>query len=592
MRDWFGSMGFTLQNNQYLLPVCYGDSFIVSMKAIHNKHDFLQKAENSMYMKNESIEESNEYLSLSWAMIFSDKVSEAEKQIINNLALLVPSKDFDGEKRYGLLLKESKQQHQDIASNLVSIHGKSGIIERPFIESDSSDALWSGNVIHGEEALLGNITIVVSHCDQSLNWLNSFLSNKTIHKIFIYSTCGETVHGAPQSAEIISTNENVGHNLVYSRWIQNMEELKSNNTNEVVFFLNDLSPFRSMDWLWWSLDDMLRIVSSNGFACAETCFPAPRNNKLRGAFLGPYHSNHQFWNYKPTMYKGFVPWFNSTFANIGDWFDSLGLSYLGDRRILPVCYGSSFVATKGQLYKMINPIKQMKIYLEREKDTEENYFAERTWAAILSKPLSAQANVEIRKRTKMYRCDPDFEMRCGASTFNILDETKDFGIYPPDHLKPMNFEDEFISYPYVDEGNITALWTGNVVHGAESELGKFHIVVSHCDKDLYWLKEYVAGKEVESTTIFSKCGNEVVGAPSDAIIKVLPNVGRCDHTYAYWMNRMQEVTPENKFDTILFIKDNDHRSDTWALWSLADMFRIVSVNGFVCGESVVSLLCI
>jgi hypothetical protein len=39
--------------------------------------------------------------------------------------------------------------------------------------------------------------------------------------------------------------------------------------------------------------------------------------------------------------------------------------------------------------------------------------------------------------------------------------------------------------------------------------------------------------EVRHVTIYSKCGNEVKGAPEGATVIILPNVGRVDHAYAY-----------------------------------------------------------
>jgi hypothetical protein len=225
----------------------------------------------------------------------------------------------------------------------------------------------------------------------------------------------------------------------------------------------------------------------------------------------------------------------------------------------------------------------MMTYLSRNKDIEEEYFAERTWAAILSKPLSAVGSNKFKQVARIFQCDIGFEMRCGTGFFR---ENTGKGVFPPPHLKPLSFEGALVNYPFIDENNITALWTGNVVEGEPENLGELHVVVSHCDKPLHWLNEFMSGHEVASITIYSKCGNAVEGAPDGSIIETLPNVGRCDHTYAHWMANMDRNTGKNKFDVFLFIKDNNHRSDTWALWSMDDMFRIVSGNGFVCGESV------
>jgi hypothetical protein len=92
------------------------------------------------------------------------------------------------------------------------------------------------------------------------------------------------------------------------------------------------------------------------------------------------------------------------------------------------------------------------------------------------------------------------------------------------------------------------------------EIPGFHIVVSHCDKSLDWLWQHIEKtkqqlsssslslflllQNVKSVTIFSKCGQEgtilqqqqqekTTITNTMAKVIVLPNVGRCDHSYAY-----------------------------------------------------------
>ena len=71
---------------------------------------------------------------------------------------------------------------------------------------------------------------------------------------------------------------------------------------------------------------------------------------------------------------------------------------------------------------------------------------------------------------------------------------------------------------------------------------KLHFVVSHG-----WMQNYIQGFTNISASIhvISKCGNKMEGAPKNAQIQVLPNVGRCDHTYAYYITRVlpKMVTP-------------------------------------------------
>ena len=53
-------------------------------------------------------------------------------------------------------------------------------------------------------------------------------------------------------------------------------------------------------------------------------------------------------------------------------------------------------------------------------------------------------------------------------------------------------------------------------------------------------------------TIYSKCGNEVKGAPAGATVITLPNVGRVDHSYAYHLANLPLDTDPG--EVVLFLK--------------------------------------
>ena len=152
-----------------------------------------------------------------------------------------------------------------------------------------------------------------------------------------------------------------------------------------------------------------------------------------------------------------------------------------------------------------------------------------------------------------------------------------------------------------------------------------HLVISHCAHNLHWLSEFTSGytSSIRSITIVSKCGKEVVGAPTTTEsttvnILRLPNVGRCDHTYAYYISNYvlpnYKTTPSKNTNTNnnptkelhVFLKD-DRRDESIHIpgyWrSLDDMIRIAAsstgggggsggssaggsggaVSGFACG---------
>ena len=102
------------------------------------------------------------------------------------------------------------------------------------------------------------------------------------------------------------------------------------------------------------------------------------------------------------------------------------------------------------------------------------------------------------------------------------------------------------------------------------------------------------GEEIISITIISKCDEEVDGAPVGSVVVRLPNVGRCDHSYAFWiynhlmtkkaLKTEQEQDPD---EMVIFLKDdvsisNFHQSGYWR-WDLEELLDIVAKNGFACG---------
>ena len=104
-------------------------------------------------------------------------------------------------------------------------------------------------------------------------------------------------------------------------------------------------------------------------------------------------------------------------------------------------------------------------------------------------------------------------------------------------------------------------WERSVAAGAKGTIEAVDVVVSYCNHNLDWLQEYVSslhnlGAPVRSVTIYSKCSAAAPAAKaSDTWSQVfveLPNVGRCDHTYAYHMSTMYAELA----DATIFIKDS------------------------------------
>lgn len=115
--------------------------------------------------------------------------------------------------------------------------------------------------------------------------------------------------------------------------------------------------------------------------------------------------------------------------------------------------------------------------------------------------------------------------------------------------------------------------------------------VPHCSHDLHWILDFVKGYEITSIHVISKCGKPVTGAPKGSTIEMLPNVGRCDNSYSYYIAHIldQKIGLGKEEDTIiLFLKDDMsdlHQHGSWATFE--SMVRIASsVHGFACGVDI------
>jgi len=142
---------------------------------------------------------------------------------------------------------------------------------------------------------------------------------------------------------------------------------------------------------------------------------------------------------------------------------------------------------------------------------------------------------------------------------------------------------------FVDETDSTALWLGTISNSGKRRTGlqqyNITMVISHCDKDINWIwRDFIPQQlTIKNVIVYSKCGNAVQGAPPNATIINLPNIGRCDHTYAYHMANMNSSSYSmDEDETIIFIKDNPRRMNKTR--SLETLLHIASVNGFGCVE--------
>jgi hypothetical protein len=122
----------------------------------------------------------------------------------------------------------------------------------------------------------------------------------------------------------------------------------------------------------------------------------------------------------------------------------------------------------------------------------------------------------------------------------------------------------------------------------KKKITKISLVISHCESGLNWIETYFEGYDINDITIISKCNKEIIGLQNIAalaptkVIK-LPNFGRCDHSYAYYIQEQfknQKYHSINSDDMIFFMKDNDRFRTTY--YNMDELFTQVSEAGFSC----------
>jgi hypothetical protein len=141
-----------------------------------------------------------------------------------------------------------------------------------------------------------------------------------------------------------------------------------------------------------------------------------------------------------------------------------------------------------------------------------------------------------------------------------------------------------------------------------TERAGLHVVISHCSVPLDWIfEEYLLDVPCKSVTIYTKCGRPLFSDPSvelsnESLIRVetMPNVGRCDHSYAWWIVEMLTSTRStgqpyqhqlplyHPNDQVLFMKDNDNmkrHNEGNEEHRTFELMRDVTVRrGFDCGS--------
>lgn len=136
------------------------------------------------------------------------------------------------------------------------------------------------------------------------------------------------------------------------------------------------------------------------------------------------------------------------------------------------------------------------------------------------------------------------------------------------------------------------IWTGDVAiqPPQNATTPRISLVISHCQKDdIDWLQTFTAGYTVSETTVYSKCNHSLrrLPFPNTKLVR-LPNVGRCDHSYAHHINHnyhQRSAATAASNEVTFFLKDDRDEENirTGQTRALEEMLQIVQQNAFACG---------
>jgi hypothetical protein len=144
---------------------------------------------------------------------------------------------------------------------------------------------------------------------------------------------------------------------------------------------------------------------------------------------------------------------------------------------------------------------------------------------------------------------------------------------------------------YIDVNNLSPLFNHDVHppsirNGILKKIRNVSLVISHCDYPLDWIANFTSGFEdiIDKVWVFTKCDQNVTNAPPGSQIIPLSNVGRCDHSYAYWLHHFfPEMDGKDASDRIVvFMKDSNYMLSYWGDRNFGDMLSLAVSHGLGC----------
>ena len=250
-----------------------------------------------------------------------------------------------------------------------------------------------------EEMRNVSISIVLSHCEEDLEWVSEYIgTDYSIKDIIIYSKCGKEVEEVEMLEELSPTVNivklpNVGRNdHAYAHWIkENYDSIDQEKEGEdIVMFLKD-NARRYDRRMIHPINQLLSHVSKIGFGCVAKigCSHCQAQCNKDYVVRTIQHRREYVLGFTTDKYtrvgrddaNGFV---SDKYPDIKSWKDDLGF-VIPESVHLPVCYRGSFAVQKKQFFNHPKKVwKKMESSLSRADNIVEGHYAERVWASILT----------------------------------------------------------------------------------------------------------------------------------------------------------------------------------------------------------------
>jgi len=297
--------------------------------------------------------------------------------------------------------------------------------------------------------------------------------------------------------------------------------------------------------------------------------------------------------------------FRSQYESLGHWVDHFSSSK--SKFVVPVCYGSNFAVSEGQIQRLQNVFKQIEEELKdrwlRKDDIEENHYLERSLAYFLSPELSQPEKDVLLNLMDDNRCEKTSFWRnwCGVmvSSNKILRRghtlPSEWSLVMPGGGKVEKSTNVVDSNENVLHPSLEAAWHGVAVYDdrKDSTIGNAHLVLwMSCNENVQWLGNYVKDVQFKSITVYALCEKVVAtellnkvsfGSSSSVEIKSTPL--HVQQAYLHFMTKTIERDDLEDRDIVLFAHDNPYTSQDFLWWKFDHLVQTVLEYDFGCAES-------